>query len=558
MSRSRNSQQEKEELQRRIRGLTTILHGFTVQQWPPKQPRDTHSFLRHFTTLLACGSKCDTGAQSVIAVTGSIDPGQKVRALIVAQNPHANSPMGSISLNLVQKPNRSLDEVMASPPSPDLINHIADTWAALSAVDRCATDYVKQLVPLENFFLRRSFHKLSVRFREDTRLCGGKRLNELIGQWKPNRPEIALRWVNPPEWLVMLKGLPKIKSTRMVRGQPEWEFSDKTKYDWSRILAVFLTSVGQSIEDVKQAREENLQKEMETLNFWCRYPYYFVTWKAGIVRDLLMKTNMVNGMTTAFMPMRTTNTADEFYDELAKFELEAGGSTGVRVLRYLWTVVAWHAAVYTLCNNKALPELLKDIEIDLIQMPRSPSSVLTLPEISEEFFKRFPLMIRKRQVVLKTLERPYSKKRCHSDNMLFDFVHSEAALMGLLNYYKHHSAQAGQDVEFWEQRMQQIVQPLVEAGEAVIAISEECCWCCDWLSKNSESQFTLPGTHGMIYPWDPPKVGVSELVLKKLEGELWNQLYEAVMASLARSISPPKIFLTNELMPQFIRSLLNE
>ena len=113
MSRSRNSQQEKEELQRRIRGLTIILHGFTVQQWPPKRPRDTHSFLRHFTTLLTCGSKCDTGAQSVIAVTGSIEPRQKVRTLIVAQNPHANSPMGPIFLKLVQKRNRSLDEVMA-------------------------------------------------------------------------------------------------------------------------------------------------------------------------------------------------------------------------------------------------------------------------------------------------------------------------------------------------------------------------------------------------------------------------------------------------------------
>ena len=157
---------------------------------------------------------------------------------------------------------------------------------------------------LENFVLRRSFHKLSVRFKEDTKLCGGQRLAELIGKWKPDRPEIAPRWVNPPEWLVMFKGLPKIKSTRMVRGQPEWEFSDKTKYDWSRILAVFLTGVGQSIEKVEQAREENLQKEMETLNFWCRYLYYFVTWKAGIVRDLLTKTNMVDDMT---MPMRTDN-----------------------------------------------------------------------------------------------------------------------------------------------------------------------------------------------------------------------------------------------------------
>ncbi|KIM55278.1 hypothetical protein SCLCIDRAFT_52854, partial [Scleroderma citrinum Foug A] len=484
------SQQEKEELQRRIRGLTTILHGLTVPQWPSELPRHVHSLLRHFTTLLTCGSKCDTGTQSVIAVTGSIEPGQKVRTLIVTQNPHANSPMGPLSLSQTY-----------------LINHIVDTWAALSAVDRCAADYTKQLVSLEIFFLRQSFHKLSICFKEDTKLCGGQRLAELIGKWKPDRPEIAPRWVNPPGWLVMLKGLPKIKSTRIVRGQPEWEFSDKTKYDWSRILVTFLTGMGQSIEKVERAGEENLQKEMKTLNFWCRYLYFFVTWKAGIVRDLLTKTNMVDNMT---MPMRTDNSR---YDELAEFELEVGGSTGAQVLRYLWTVVTWHEAVYTLCNNKALPKLLKDIEIGLVQVPRSPSSVLTLPEISKEFFKRFPFMIL------------YLEKRCHSD-MFFDFVHSEAVLMGLLNYYKHYSVQAGQDVGFGDpQRMQQI---LAEAGEAVITISEECCWCCDWLSKNSESQFMLLGTHGMMYPWDPPKVGVSELVLKKLEGELWNNLYEAV------------------------------
>ena len=129
---------------------------------------------------------------------------------------------------------------------------------------------------------------------------------ELIGQWKPDRPEITLKWVNPPQWLVILKGLPKIKSTRMARGQLEWEFSDKTKQDWSGILVFFLTGVDRSIEEVKQAREGNLQKQMGGLIFWCRYLYYFVTWNAGIVKDLLTRTNMVDGI-TAFMPMRTDN-----------------------------------------------------------------------------------------------------------------------------------------------------------------------------------------------------------------------------------------------------------
>ena len=78
---------------------------------------------------------------------------------------------------------------------------------------------------------------------------------------------------------------------------------------------------------------------------------------------------------------------------------------------------------------------------------------------------------------------------------------------------------------------------MADAGEAVISVAQKCCWCCDWLSKILEMQFTLPGTHGVMYPWDPPKVGVSELVLKKLEGELWNQLYEVVLMFVKSSSS---------------------
>ena len=48
---------------------------------------------------------------------------------------------------------------------------------------------------LEIFFLSRSICKFTVRFREDTRLCGGKQLFELISQWVPDRPEITPKWV---------------------------------------------------------------------------------------------------------------------------------------------------------------------------------------------------------------------------------------------------------------------------------------------------------------------------------------------------------------------------
>ena len=58
-----------------------------------------------------------------------------------------------------------------------------------------------------------------------------------------------------------------------------------------------------------------------------------------------------------------------------------------------------------------------------------------------------------RRAVLKILERR------HSDDMFCDFVHPEAALMGLLNYYS--AVEPDQDVELWDaQIMQQVVQPV--------------------------------------------------------------------------------------------------
>ena len=105
------SQQEKEELQRRIRGLTTILHKFAVCQ-QPRYYIQAQSFLHHFTTLLTGGGEYARDAKRVFAVTGSIDPGQPVRALVVAQNPRSESPVGSISLTQVKKSHRSLDEMM--------------------------------------------------------------------------------------------------------------------------------------------------------------------------------------------------------------------------------------------------------------------------------------------------------------------------------------------------------------------------------------------------------------------------------------------------------------
>lgn len=111
--------------------------------------------------------------------------------------------------------------------------------------------------------------------------------------------------------------------------------------------------------------------------------------------------------------------------------------------------------------------------------------------------------------------------------------------MGLLNYYSPHAGQGGiQGL----QGFRQIFRPVRSFHPSCIFNltfrgGGECWEGCDWLGDNLESKFTLPGTHGEMYPWDPPTVGVSELVLKKLHEELWNRLHKVVLKSVVRLYS---------------------
>ena len=193
---------------------------------------------------------------------------------------------------------------------------------ALSTFDPRATDRIKQKQSLELFFLSRSFPKFQARFQEDSKLCGEKRLFEVIKQWQPDPtlPELGTEWVNPPGWLLEFGQVSAI-SSRMFVGRVQWEFSDATKVAWSRLLATFLIKVDACIEEVNKARreartekagkkekgrekadeDEELQK-MKRLTMVSGYLYSLVCWKADVVKSLLTETSMVSGMATVFMP----------------------------------------------------------------------------------------------------------------------------------------------------------------------------------------------------------------------------------------------------------------
>ncbi|KAG1718848.1 hypothetical protein EDB19DRAFT_1790842 [Suillus lakei] len=58
-------------------------------------------------------------------------------------------------------------------------------------------------------------------------------------------------------------------------------------------------------------------------------------------------------------------------------------------------------------------------------------------------------------------------------------------------------------------------------GNAIV-LDKKCCWCCcmEFVTVNGVP-CRLPGSHGIIYPWSPPRVGVDLKVILVLEDGLW-------------------------------------
>jgi hypothetical protein len=68
------------------------------------------------------------------------------------------------------------------------------------------------------------------------------------------------------------------------------------------------------------------------------------------------------------------------------------------------------------------------------------------------------------------------------------------------------------------------------------------CLCCYWLGgllqSDTQEPFTLPGTHGIIFPWTPPVFGINVPVLEKLQQKLISKLTEVTETWIGRHPPP--------------------
>ncbi|RPD55784.1 hypothetical protein L226DRAFT_577001 [Lentinus tigrinus ALCF2SS1-7] len=101
-------------------------------------------------------------------------------------------------------------------------------------------------------------------------------------------------------------------------------------------------------------------------------------------------------------------------------------------------------------------------------------------------------------------------------------VHAEAGLMALAN---------GEPSLWNDNRVPKDVHHILMNDPLPIGVSKKCCFMCYQLSTalmggNAGKRFELPGTHGRIFPWDPPPFGDIEPVLEELAKALVDQVLQ--------------------------------
>ncbi|KIJ13037.1 hypothetical protein PAXINDRAFT_14081 [Paxillus involutus ATCC 200175] len=139
------------------------------QGLPTSEHKGVPPFLQCLATLLTCGGdERDGDVMRVVAVTGSFLPNGRVQTLTAAHDPFKPSPVSTLSVTMMHKADKSLQDVVDGNPNvTSLQDHIADLGTALTSYDPQARDAKDKFTSLALFVVARSFRKLRSRFLQD-------------------------------------------------------------------------------------------------------------------------------------------------------------------------------------------------------------------------------------------------------------------------------------------------------------------------------------------------------------------------------------------------------
>ncbi|KAI0758640.1 hypothetical protein BD413DRAFT_599143 [Trametes elegans] len=207
---------------------------------------------------------------------------------------------------------------------------------------------------------------------------------------------------------------------------------------------------------------------------------------------------------------------------------ESGESPVSHVQRFLRTLTAW----YTACN--ALFYTVRQVtSFSLFSFHTGAFCSIPMKDILA-FRKSYWTYAKTRSAALDQSSAAKDKINLFLDSLLPKrelnvVTHAEAGLMALV--LDQQSRHAVVKLPMSDGDLNALFSA---SGRIDIGVSKKCCYCCDILanlihiSTQGGLTFSLPGTHGTIFPWNPPPFGINTEQLQQMRDKLFKKFHDIV------------------------------
>jgi hypothetical protein len=244
-----------------------------------------------------------------------------------------------------------------------------------------------------------------------------------------------------------------------------------------------------------------------------------------------------------------SQTLDDISDYNLELTAEAEEDSVALTMRYLGNAVAWITATDFIFSNRCirLTQRLR-LYLAITAPPLGPKAMADTLAIFTDVFNKSLENQKNLSKQHKSIVRSWSEEFAQKLPKSGEFrgkAHCEASLMGAIVQY---NGQANTERSMQNTELPGIFHvscqmsytaycqsPLFSKSTSnkprAIGVATKCCWCCNMLATLLNStgiRFSLPGSHGRIFPWALPSIGISYKVACSLENELRKQLSLAI------------------------------
>ncbi|CAL1697799.1 unnamed protein product [Somion occarium] len=542
-----------DELRRDIAVYTWILSGIKgpgIPIVPSKHVNRNLSAAQHIVTLLTTGTSRtpDTGNQisaaSVLAATVAHLPNRNITRVVFTCNAYLDDPTEIIQVKAVT-PTSNAQDVLENwytrPPG----KYYEDVLAVLRAF-RDGTLSGVYLAGFKGLVFRRVYPKLALRMSLGTKIWGTHPI-DIIGDYPVEKLQISFPFtielrVSGP--VGRLKKRYNICHDKIAGG---WRYL-VTKENVGIWIRAFVEAYYEASTVLTAAMvpgtEISTRSDFVALILGLDVVHAIIRSKlldhllvdeglSSVLDIARRRAELTQGIEATAGIYVADETMDNTYDDpdeaATNTYAEFNESPGHQLLRYLKTIIAWNAAIWSLTRPGHLPY---DLEAYYVNLPKPAIAHSAMSAccktIQHSIIESLKTEGMDDATVSDQFDRLVQNKKIGDERAITTVLHAETGLMSLACLlHSGSSLLQSQDTLHLDTN---VTLALSEAFSTIIlpiGVEKKCCWCCwkfyqfcqEMQAKKAYPEFQLLGSHMTIFPWYPPQHAPSEF-LKRLRDEL--------------------------------------